>query len=374
MYFITLHISRFVPSYIPAFFAFPRGGIVDKFKVKGDIMNRIHTLLFLVVLGLSLVSCGRKSSQKEVVVYTAHDQVYSEPIFTHFQEKTGIVVKPVYDTEAVKSVGLVRRIVAERNSPRCDVFWNNEIARTMVLKKEGLLQPFLTTKPAEPASIFIDDEGYWRGFAARLRVIVYNTSMLNADTVPKSVMDFAKPEWKGKLTMAYPLFGTTEIHCAALRVAMGEAALDLFKGIIGNEVAILDGNAQVVNMVARGEYAAGLTDTDDAWSAKNEGKSVDFIFPDADGIGALLIPNTVAMIKDCPHPEEARVLIDYLVSDEAQTLLAQSPAAQVPIDSEVRFDKSAFKDAAIKVMTIDYEKVADELEGLRPILKDIFSR
>ncbi len=332
--------------------------------------------IFSMAMGafLMFTGCGEQAAQKKVVVYTAHDQIYSEPIFTAFEEKTGIKVEPVFDTEAVKSVGLVNRLISESSNPRCDVFWNNEIARTIVLKNKGLLQPYESNQTRRISSNYKDTEHTWTGFAARLRVIVYNTDQLEEKEAPHSIYDFLKPEWKGKLAIGYPLFGTTEIHFAALNLKMGEEVESFFRQMCENEVACLDGNAMVVSFVAQGTYMAGFTDTDDVYSAKQEGKSVDMIFHDQDGMGSLLIPNTVAMIKGAPHPEEAGALIDFLLSEEVQLMLARSPSAQIPIGQTVEFEHSAFKDLDIRVMDVDYEQVAEIMQENRDLLQSIFVR
>ena len=111
-------------------------------------------------------SSGR-SGREEVVVYTALDQEFAQTIFDDFTRKTGIVVRPKYDTESTKTVGLVQTILTERERPRCDLFWNNEILNTLRLEKQGLLRPYKS--PA--AAAFPDDvkspAGMWYGFAAR---------------------------------------------------------------------------------------------------------------------------------------------------------------------------------------------------------------
>src|SRR4051812_43676971 len=61
-----------------------------------------------------------------VIAYCAQDQVYAEPIFRQFEKQTGIKLRAVYDNEAVKTVGLANRLLAERRHPVCDVFWGNE--------------------------------------------------------------------------------------------------------------------------------------------------------------------------------------------------------------------------------------------------------
>lgn len=110
-------------------------------------MNRIMFFIpcCLVTL-LLLVGCSdnkqNKQTDEEVVVYTSLDQYLSEPILKEFQRRTGIRVKPVYDTEAAKTTGLINRLIARRNSPDCDVLWNNEIIQTARLADMGLLQQY----------------------------------------------------------------------------------------------------------------------------------------------------------------------------------------------------------------------------------------
>ncbi|MEA1991730.1 MAG: hypothetical protein U9N58_05990 [Thermodesulfobacteriota bacterium] len=95
-------------------------------------------LIHLVFICLLLISGCSKYDQKEVVVYISLDQVFSEPVLDDFQEKTGIKVKAVYDVEASKTTGLFNRLLAEKVNPQCDVFWNSEVGRTIILKHKGV--------------------------------------------------------------------------------------------------------------------------------------------------------------------------------------------------------------------------------------------
>jgi hypothetical protein len=89
----------------------------------------------LVLLLFALVNCrDKKTDQEQVVIYTSLDKIFSEPILKAFERQAGIKVLDVYDSEATKTTGLVNRLIAEKNNPRADVFWNSEIGRTIVLK------------------------------------------------------------------------------------------------------------------------------------------------------------------------------------------------------------------------------------------------
>src|SRR5580692_9523186 len=90
-------------------------------------------LLFAVVVALT--GCRGRQSQI-VIVYTSQDEVFAEPILADFEKETGIQVRAVYDSEAVKTVGLVNRLLTERDQPQCDIFWNHEEFRKRQLGRE----------------------------------------------------------------------------------------------------------------------------------------------------------------------------------------------------------------------------------------------
>src|ERR1700761_7353771 len=96
---------------------------------QNPIFQMLPIVFIALIAGdfLPLISaCHRTGSSDEVVIYTSQDEEYADPIFHDFQKQTGIAVKPFYDSEAVKTVGLVNRLLAENDHPQCDVFWNNE--------------------------------------------------------------------------------------------------------------------------------------------------------------------------------------------------------------------------------------------------------
>lgn len=128
-------------------------------------------LFFLLLMLATLVVPQHSTAQDkgQVVVYTALDREYSEPILKKFEERTGVKVMPVYDAESVKTVGLVNRLLAEKQRPRCDVFWNNEIVRSIQLKKEGLTAPYDSPSAKDIPAAMKDADHHWTGFAARAR-------------------------------------------------------------------------------------------------------------------------------------------------------------------------------------------------------------
>ncbi len=326
----------------------------------------------LVGLVLVAVGCG-SGTAPEVVVYTAHDDVYSRPILNGFEAATGITVRAAYDTEASKTTGLVTRLVAEKDRPRADVFWNNEIAQTMKLQAAEVLTPYDSPAAGAIPARYKDEAGHWTGFAARARVVIYNTDLM--ETPPEGLEDFLDPQYRGQACIALPLFGTTATHAAALYAAWGdEKAQAWFEGLLENEVAVLAGNSTVRDEVGRGTYLFGLTDTDDANSGKLDGLPVDWTYPDqGEGeLGTLLIPNTVALVAGGPNPEAGKQLIDYLLSPEVEGALAASRSLQIPLNPAVERPEAVPALDSIRAMEVDFARVADIFDAVADEMRALF--
>jgi len=312
--------------------------------------------------------------ERKVVVYVSHDQDYSEPILKEFEELTGIEVVALYDTEATKTVGLVNRLLAEKDNPIADVYWNNEPMRSILLKKEGVLEPYCSPNAEDIPSMYKDGECYWTGFAARARVIIYNTEKISDDEAPSSIYDLASQKWEGKACIAKPILGSTSTHAAAIFALLGnEKAKEFFQSLKANGVQVVESNSMVRDQVVSGECYFGLTDTDDAYDAVIAGKPVNMVFPDQDedGVGNLVFPNTVMMIHGAPHPEEAKKLIDFLLSTKVEEKLAEV-ALQMPLKKSSSVPEYVPKVEEIKPMNISFEEIYEKLEVSNTFIRNVF--
>ena len=198
-------------------------------------------------LALWLVACDafQDPSSPSLTIYTSQDQVYAEPIFKAFEETSGIRVKALYDHESVKSMGLAKRLVAEKGHPVCDLFWSNESLTMRQLLEKGVIHSL-------------------ESFGYRSRVMIINTRAIAPDKAPATLLEWTEPQWRNRCVMAYPLFGTTATHMLALRQKWGDEAWSHWcQKLADNGLRTVDGNSAVVQMVGRGDAWIGLTDSDD---------------------------------------------------------------------------------------------------------------
>ena len=272
-----------------------------------------------------------------LIVYCAHDSIYSEQILREFERQTGIPVAIRFDTEATKSLGLVELIARERERPRCDVLWNNEQLGTMWLAEQGLLEAYKGDGYARIPEPFKDPAGRWTGFAARMRVWIVNTQAMEP-THEAIESALASPDLS-RVAIAKPLFGTTRTHYTVLWHLWGPDRLKAWhRDWRSRGVVEASGNAMVKDLVAGRTCHLGLTDTDDYFVAKDAGKPVAMlpvtVHSDTETENseiAIVIPNTVAIIKGTRKATQAMKLVDFLLSAETELALASAKSRQIPL-------------------------------------------
>lgn len=330
----------------------------------------IEWLFVAIVIGVLfwLTRDTNSNNPNRVVIYAAQDQVYAEPILREFEQETGIKVKAVYDSEAVKTVGLANRLLAERDHPQCDVFWGNEEMRTRQLAAQN---------------VFRETNG-WAAFGYRSRRMVINTNCVSLvgtrstasqtslekngtgwspslPAAPASLLELTNAIWRGKVALAFPQFGTTATYFHALKQLWGEAAwLSWCRALAANKPFVVDGNSVVVKFVGRGEAWIGLTDSDDIAAGQSEGLPIAELPRSGE---SLLLPNTVAVIRGTPHPEAAQSLFEFLQRREVAEMLVAAKALE---------DANYAKDAT--AMKPDWDKLLRDLDTTTKQLNENFLR
>jgi iron(III) transport system substrate-binding protein len=324
-----------------------------------------------MALGLALLlgigtGCGRGGQEAgRVTLYTSLNEPTVRAVISVFEERTGIHVHLRADTERDKTVGLVRTLMEERHRPRADVFWNSETANTIRLKHHGVLRA-LDPPPAGSDRVplqYRDPDGYWFGFAARARILIVNTNRVAPEEMPDSMWDLIDPRWRGRAGIVRPVTGTTLTHLAALGEVLGPVELERFLGgIQANECHLPPGNGRLATLVGEGEIDFGFTDTSDYRLVRRLGKPVQAVYPDQDTIGTLVIPNTVSLVRGGPNPENGRRLIEFLLSDEAEEILAHHQRGHIPLKPNVHRPSEVKVPGEFNVMAVDFERVGAVVE------------
>src|SRR5277367_5411363 len=216
-----------------------------------SLVVRLFLSAAAIGLGFGVVSPGARAASLNL--YSAqHDQTV-DLLTKEFTKATGIDVK-VREGEAPE---LASQLVKEGASSPADVFFTENSPELELLSEKGRLAK---VAPATLASVPAEDSGSagdWVGVLARENVLAYNTGMIQEAALPGSLLDLAKPEWKGKVAIAptdadfLPLIG------AVVAMKGRPAALEWLKGLREN-ATLYDDDEGVVAAVDRGAVATGI--------------------------------------------------------------------------------------------------------------------
>jgi iron(III) transport system substrate-binding protein len=320
-----------------------------------------------------LTGCINRS-EEQVTIYCAVDREVASPILDAFQRQhEPLEVSRQFDVESTKSVGLANRILSECDKTRCDVFWNGEILQTLRLERAGLLLKRDWPAAKQLRSNY-GSSPYWCSTTARGRILLVNMQKLpDATQWPSKVEDLNDVKWNQNCGFASPLFGSTSTHFAILASTQGESFWTWAEAAKNNAI-VLSGNKQVAQAVSSGSIAWGLTDTDDALIEIANGQPVKIVIPDqsADGVGMVLIPSTVAVLANSPHPVAASLLADNLASEETANRLTMAAGAQFNLFANKPFSTHFEEADKLKSMSVDFEKVAQSADETNARLQTIF--
>jgi iron(III) transport system substrate-binding protein len=283
--------------------------------------RRLPKLTVFAALCLSLAT--QTSIAATLTLYAAQHEQTVDLLTKAFTRETGIAVR-VHSGEGPE---LASQLVKEGAASPADVFFTANSPELELLSEKGLLAKVL---PATLASVPAADSGPngdWVGVLARENVLVFNKGLIQESVLPASLLDLAKPEWKGKLAIAptdsdfLPLIGAI----AALRGR--PAALEWLKGLHENAM-IFDDNEGVVAAVDRGAAAVGIINNY-YWprlrmekGAANM-KSALHHFAAGD-VGGLLNVSGAAVLKSSRNQADGQKFLAFLVTKSTQEMLAKN--------------------------------------------------
>ena len=297
--------------------------------------------------GAAVAGCGgggsASSSAATITLYNGQHEQTADNLITAFEHQTGITVVVRSDDEDV----LADQIATEGAKSPADVFFTENSPPLESLQAQGLLA---TLDPATLASTpgrFNSPQGDWVGVSARVSVIIYNPSLISASQLPQHVSQLADPQYAGKLALAP---GETDFQpiVTAYQRAYGTAATLTWLQKIGANAAghIYPDNETIADEVNRGAVAFGIVNQY-YWyrmraeiGAGNMHSKITYFAPGDPGY--VLDVSGAAVLKSSKHQPDAQKFVAFLVSRQAQEIIAtpgtgagQSLSFEYPIASGV---------------------------------------
>jgi iron(III) transport system substrate-binding protein len=259
-----------------------------------------------------LVEAAR--AEGEAVVYLNLDQVVASALTGGFRKKyPGVNVQ----VGRFSGASIIARVDAESRAGKlgADVIMSGELG-ILVLIDRGVMARYRSPQLAAYPESFRDKDGFWNVNFLNVLVPAYNSRLVSKEDAPQRLDDLLRPRWKGKLAMdsqSYFWFGALLQH-------LGEdAALKLMRGLNEQNLHHVRGRRLLTQLVAAGEYDMAVeTNLNTVVSMSQQGAPVWF----APVRPLFLRPSFLFMTRTAPHPFAGALLIDYLLSEEGQRILA----------------------------------------------------
>ena len=307
----------------------------------------------------ALIDAAKKEGK--VTYYTAMDLSVAEPMAKAFEARYPGIKVAVERTGAER---LFNRIGQEAGSNirRCDVVNSSDAAHFIVWKRQDWLAPFVTVDIAETvAPEQRDADGTYTNQRTHLSTMAYNTSLLKPEDAPKGFVDLLDPKYAGKLVKGHPAYSGT-IMTATQQVAR-ELGWGYFEKLAKQKVLQVQSATEPPKRIEAGERAIAVDGSDYLfWMAKERGQPIEVIQPVE---GTPQISNPMAVFKNAPTPNAARLLVAWIMSGEGQKFIVDL-SGQYPANRKVAAKAGRPSLSSIKTLRedpVEVEKTAEEIKA-----------
>lgn len=301
----------------------------------------------LFVIGFFLILLSTAGAQS-VTLYTAGPDGLAQGIAKVFTEKSGIKV----DVYQATSGDVLARLEAEKGKPRADVVVLASWGEGLAVRDRGLVAPYSSPEAKKLRPEWVDGGGLAAQGGAALALIV-NTEQVKKDQQPQSWFDLTAPFWRDSLTMPDPtLSGSAAEFIAVFNQIHGQKAWKLFEDLARNGMIVPGPNNAALNPVLSGAKKGTLSGVDYiSYGQIAKGEKLAIHYPKEGTVVAL---RPVFIQKDAPRREEARKLMDFMLSGEGQTLVAKTYL--IPARADIRAQRPIPGEFNMLVPDWDYVK------------------
>lgn len=328
-------------------------------------LRALATGLVATLATATLVACSG-DDEADLVIYNAQHEELMDEVVDAFEDETGLEV----ELRDAKDLELANQLVAEGSASPADVFLTENSPAMSLVQSEGLLATLDDATLANIPEQYRPDDDSWTGFAARSTVLAYNTDQVRPADLPKSLLDLAKPEWKGRVSFSPTGADFQAIVAAVLHLEGEQATREWLAGLKENG-EVYDGNNVVLQSVNAGDVETGVIYhyywyRDQEEAGDNSDDSALHFFGNQDP-GAFVSVSGAGVLEAADHPENAQRFLEYLTGPEGQQVIADSYALEYTLNPEVDLGRGVkslddLDPPAVDISDLDGPKVVELMQ------------
>ncbi|HEY8699664.1 MAG TPA: iron ABC transporter substrate-binding protein [Arthrobacter sp.] len=295
----------------------------------------------------------------EITVYNAQHESLTQEWVDAFTKETGIKVtlRNGEDPE------MANQIIQEGAASPADVFLTENSPAMAQVENAGLFADVDQATVAQVPQEFRPSTNKWTGIAARSTVLVYDKTKLTEDKLPKSMLDLANPEWKGRWA-ASPSGADFQAIVAALLELKGEAATKEWLKAMKDNSKAYKGNSTAMKAVNAGEVDAALIYHyyyfgDQAKTGENSKNVAQYYFKNQDP-GAFLSVSGGGVLKSSKNAAAAQEFLKFVTGKQGQEILRTGTSFEYAIASDVPANDKLVPLKELQAPTVDPAKLNSE--------------
>ncbi len=295
--------------------------------------RRAQVALAATLLTASTLSGCSVFGSPDLVIYNAQHEQLLDEIVPLFEKESGLDV----ELRSSNDLEMANQIVEEGKDSPADVFLTENSPAMSIVDNAGLFAELPEAAYASIPEQYVADDKTWTGFLGRSTVAMYNTDSMTDADLPASLMDFAKPEWKGRVSFSPTGADFQAIVSAVLAIEGEDATAAWLKGLKDNGV-IVQNNLVVMQSVNSGEVDAGIAYSyywyrDRQENGTDSDSSALHFFGNQDP-GAFLSISGAGILASSEHQDAAEEFVTWLTGTEAQQAMAESYALEYPLNPD----------------------------------------
>jgi iron(III) transport system substrate-binding protein len=331
--------------------------------------NALAGIALAATAALGLAACGSSATPTatgsasadskasgEITVYNAQHEELTQAWVDAFTKETGIkvTVRNGEDPE------MANQIIQEGAASPADVFLTENSPAIAQVENAGLFADVDKATVDQVPAAYRPSTNKWTGIAARSTVLVYNKSKLTEDKLPKSLLDLAKPEWKGKWAAA-PTGADFQAIVSALLELKGEAATEEWLKSMKDNAKTYNGNSSAMKAVNAGEVDTALIYHyyyfgDQAKTSENSNNIAQYYFKNQDP-GAFVSLSGGGVLKSSKNAAAAQAFLKFLTGKKGQEVLQKGTSYEYAIASDVPANDKLVPLQELQAPTVDPAKL-----------------
>jgi iron(III) transport system substrate-binding protein len=338
---------------------------------------RWRTLLMVVATSVAVAACGSSSSgngggdggskTSSILLYNGQHPELTQAEVAAFQHATGISVR----LRTNDGVVLADQLVQEGGDSPADAYFTENSPELVRLSEKGLLARLPQSVLRQVPAPYRSPQGTWVGVALRVSALVYNPKLISRSQLPSSILDFAEPQWKGKVAIA-PLDSDFPPVVGAVIATHGAKAAAHWVDALKQNAVVYQDDESVVAAVNAGNVPVGVINQYYWYRLRREVganriHSNLYYFPGGDP-GSVVNISGAAVLASSQHRADAERFINFLVSQKGQKLITGGDDYEYPVRPGVAHNPQEPPLSQIAHTSISAQKLGNDVPASKMIL------